>query len=82
MLLAGLAVFLMVVMAALPAPVQAASKITDILLSDKTDAAGAVSKVHVPEPSGPTGMTAWHCQAKPKTAADKASGRLNSCQYD
>jgi hypothetical protein len=44
MFLAGLAVFLMVIMAALPAPVQAASKITDILLSEKTDAAGAVTK--------------------------------------
>ena len=44
MLMASLAVFLMVIMAALPAPVQAASKITEILLSDKTDAAGAVTK--------------------------------------
>jgi hypothetical protein len=44
MLLAGLAVFFMVIMAALPAPVQAASKITDILLSVKTDAAGAVTE--------------------------------------
>ena len=44
MFLAGLAVFLMVIMAALPAPVQAASKITDILLSVKTDAAGAATE--------------------------------------
>ena len=44
MLLAGLAVFCMVIMAAMPAPVQAASKITQILVSDKTDAAGAVTK--------------------------------------
>jgi hypothetical protein len=46
MFLASQAVFLMVIMAALPASVQAASKITDILLSDKTDAAGAVTKHH------------------------------------
>jgi hypothetical protein len=44
MLLAGLVVFFGVIMAALPAPVQAASKITEILLSDKTDASGAVTK--------------------------------------
>ena len=44
MLLAGLAVFFMVIMAALPAPVQAASKITQILVSDKADADGVVTK--------------------------------------
>jgi len=44
MLMAGLAVLLMVIMAALPAPVQAASKITEILLSDQADAGGVVSK--------------------------------------
>jgi hypothetical protein len=44
MLLAGLAVFFMVIMAARPAPLQAASKITEILLSDKADASGAVVK--------------------------------------
>lgn len=44
MLLAGLAVFCMVIMAAMPSPVQAASKITQILVNDKTDAAGAVTK--------------------------------------
>ena len=44
MLLAGLAVFFLVIMAALPAPMQAASKITEILLSDKADAGGVVSK--------------------------------------
>ena len=44
MLLAGRAVFFVVIMAALPAPVQAASTITQILVSDKADAAGAVTK--------------------------------------
>jgi hypothetical protein len=44
MLLAGLAVLCMVIMAALPAPVQAASKITEILLSDKADANDVVAK--------------------------------------
>jgi len=44
MLLAGLAVLFMVIMAALPAPVQAASKITQILVSDKADADGVVTK--------------------------------------
>ena len=44
MLMASLAVFLMVIMAALPAPVQAASKITEILISDQADAGGVVSK--------------------------------------
>jgi hypothetical protein len=43
MFLAGLAVLCMVVMIALPAPMQAASKITQILLNEKTDAAGAVT---------------------------------------
>ena len=44
MLLASLAVFLMMIMAALPAPVQAASKIAEILISDQADAGGVVSK--------------------------------------
>ena len=44
MLLTGLAVFFMVIMAALPAPVQADSKITQILVSDKADADGVVTK--------------------------------------
>ena len=44
MLLAGLTLFFMVIMAALPAPVQAASKITEILMSDKADAGGVVAK--------------------------------------
>lgn len=44
MLLAGLVVFFMAIMAAIPAPVQAASKITEILVSDKADADGKVSK--------------------------------------
>ncbi|MBU4233948.1 MAG: hypothetical protein L6277_07805 [Desulfobacterales bacterium] len=44
MLLAGLAVLFMAIMAALPAPVQAASKITEILVSDKADAGGVVTK--------------------------------------
>lgn len=44
MLMASLAVLLMVIMAALPAPVQAASKITEILISDQADAGGVVSK--------------------------------------
>jgi hypothetical protein len=44
MLLAGLAVLLMVIMAAVPAPVQAASKITKIVVGDTADAAGVVSK--------------------------------------
>jgi len=44
MLLAGLAVLCMVIMAALPVPAQAASKITQLLVSDKADASGAVVK--------------------------------------
>ena len=44
MLLAGLAVLCMVIMAALPAPAQAASKITEILVNDKADADGVVTK--------------------------------------
>jgi hypothetical protein len=44
MLLAGLAVLFVVIMAALPAPVQAASKITQLLVSDTADADGVVTK--------------------------------------
>ena len=44
MFLAGLAVFFMVVMAAGPAPLQAASKIAEVLLSDQADAKGLVAK--------------------------------------
>ena len=44
MLLAGLMVGFWVIMAALPAPLQAAGKITEILLSDKADANDIVAK--------------------------------------
>ena len=44
MLLAGLAVFFMVVIAAGPAPLQAASTIPEVLLSDQADAKGLVAK--------------------------------------
>lgn len=44
MLLAGLAVFFMVVMAAGPAPLQAAGTIPEVLLSDQADANGLVAK--------------------------------------
>jgi hypothetical protein len=44
MLLAGLAVFFMVVMAAGPAPLQAASTIPEVLLGDQADANGLVAK--------------------------------------
>ena len=44
MLLAGLAVFFVMIMAAGPAPVQAASQIAEILLGDQADAHGVVEK--------------------------------------
>ena len=44
MLLAGLAVFFVMIMAAGPAPLQAASQIAEILLGDKADANGVVEK--------------------------------------
>jgi hypothetical protein len=44
MLLAGLAVFFVVIMAAGPAPLQAASQIAEVLLGDKADANGAVEQ--------------------------------------
>lgn len=44
MLLAGLAVLCMVIMAAVPAELQAAGKFTSLLLSDKADAGGVVAK--------------------------------------
>jgi len=43
-LLTGLAVVFLVIMASLPSPLQAASKITEILLSDKADANDVVAK--------------------------------------
>lgn len=44
MLLAGLAIFFVMIMAAGPAPLQAASQIAEILLGDKADANGVVQK--------------------------------------
>jgi hypothetical protein len=44
MLLAGLAVFCLTLIAAGPAPLQAASQITEVLLGDKSDANGVVEK--------------------------------------
>ena len=44
MLLAGLAVFFVMIMAAGPAPLQAASQIAEVLLGDKADANGVVEK--------------------------------------
>jgi hypothetical protein len=44
MLLAGLAVFFVVIMAAGLAPLQAASQISEVLLGDKADANGVVEK--------------------------------------
>lgn len=44
MLLAGLALVCMVIIAGLPAELQAAGKITSLLLSDKADANGVVDK--------------------------------------
>ena len=44
MLMAGLAVIFMVIMAAAPAPLQAASQVAEIMLSDQADAKGVVAK--------------------------------------
>jgi hypothetical protein len=44
MLMAGLVVIFMVIMAATPAPVQAASQVVEILLSDQADANGVVAQ--------------------------------------
>jgi hypothetical protein len=44
MLLAGLAMFFAVLMGAGPAPLQAASQITEVLLGDKADANGVVEQ--------------------------------------
>ncbi len=43
-LLASLAVFLLVLIGAAPAPLQAATEITEVLLSDQADAGGVVTK--------------------------------------
>ena len=44
MLMAGLAVMFMVIMAATPAPLQAASQVAEIMLSDQADAKGVVAQ--------------------------------------
>ena len=44
MLMAGLAVIFMVIMAAAPAPLQAASQVAEIMLSDHADAKGVVEQ--------------------------------------
>ena len=44
MLMAGLAVIFMVIMAAAPAPLQAASQVAEIMLSDQADAKGVVAQ--------------------------------------
>ena len=44
LLMAGLAVIFMVIMAAAPAPLQAASQVAEIMLSDHADANGVVEK--------------------------------------
>ena len=44
MLMAGLAVIFMVFMAAAPAPLQAASQVAEIMLSDQADAKGVVAQ--------------------------------------
>jgi hypothetical protein len=44
LLIAGLAVIFMVIMAAAPAPLQAAAKVAEIMLSDHADANGVVEK--------------------------------------
>jgi hypothetical protein len=44
MLMAGLAVIFMVIMAAAPAPLQAASQVADLMLSDQVDAKGVVAQ--------------------------------------
>ena len=43
-LMAGLAVILMVIMAAAPAPLQAASQVAELMLSDQADAKGLVAQ--------------------------------------
>ena len=43
-LMAGLAAIFMVIMAAAPAPLQAASQVAEIMLSDQADAKGVVAK--------------------------------------
>jgi hypothetical protein len=44
MLIAGLAVFFMVIMTAAPAPIQAASQVAEIMLSAQADAKGVVAE--------------------------------------
>ena len=44
MLMAGLAVIFMLIMAAAPAPLQAASQVAEIMLSDQADAKGVVAQ--------------------------------------
>ena len=44
LLMAGLAVIFMVIMAAAPAPLQAAGQVAEIMLSDQADAKGLVAK--------------------------------------
>jgi hypothetical protein len=44
MLMAGLAVFFMVIMTAAPAPIQAASQVAEIMLSAQADAKGVVAE--------------------------------------
>jgi len=44
MLMAGLTVIFMVIMAAAPAPLQAASQVAEIMLSDQADAKGVVAQ--------------------------------------
>lgn len=44
MFMAGLAVMFMVIMAAAPAPLQAATQITELMLSDQADAKGVVAQ--------------------------------------
>jgi hypothetical protein len=44
MLMAGLAVVFMVIMAVAPAPLQAASQVAEIMLSDQADAKGVVAE--------------------------------------
>ena len=44
MLMAGLMVIFMVIMAAAPAPLQAAGQVAEIMLSDKADAKGVVAE--------------------------------------
>jgi hypothetical protein len=44
MLMAGLAMIFMLIMAAAPAPLQAASQVAEIMLNDKADAKGVVAE--------------------------------------